>query len=380
MTLIAYALTALLMGGATVPEARKHEPTATGRLVVETVHATTLEGTVSGEDPDRTVAVYLPPAYFTEPERLFPTLYLLHGLGDTEAEWTRAWDEPDDPWGTVARLLDRGIASGRLAEMIVVMPDQKTRAAGSFYTDSIVTGRWEELTVRELPAWVDARYRTLASAESRGIAGHSMGGYGAIMIGMKYPHVFGVVYGMNPSTLGWGGDLGPDNPAFRTVLERSGWEELESFYERGVIAISQAYSPNPAEPPFLVDFPFRVDDRGELVPAEPAHSKWEEHFPIYIADRYRDNLLSLHGLRFDSGYDDEFTHIPVTARELSRVLTELEVPHVFEEYNGDHRNRMWGRTGRLYTEVLPWFSLLLEPAAVTESGDPAGDAKREAWN
>ena len=46
-------------------------------------------------------------------------------------------------------------------------------------------------------------------------------------------------------------------------------------------------------------------------------------------------------------------------RAFSKRLTELGVPHIFEEYNGDHRNRLWGETGRLYTEVLPWFSLLL---------------------
>ncbi len=362
MTRITYVLTALLLIGCAAPGVLHPEATGTtGRLVVESVHATALEDTVTGEDPDRTVAVYLPPAYFTQRERRFPTLYLLHGIGDTESVWTSAWDGPDDPWGTVARLLDRGIAAGRLSQMIVVMPDQRTLAAGSFYSDSSVTGRWEEFTARELPAWVDGRYRTLARAESRGIAGHSMGGYGAIMLGMKHPDVFSVVYGMSPAILGWGSDLTKDNPAWRTVLHRGGWQELEGFYERGFIAVAQAFSPNAGKPPFFVDFPFRVDAEGALVPAEPAHSQWQERFPVHIADRYRANLLKLSGLRFDTGSEDQFAHIPETSREFSRVLTAHGVPHVFEEYNGDHRNRLWGRTGRLYNEVLPWFSLLLEP-------------------
>ncbi|MCH9650328.1 MAG: hypothetical protein K0U98_18995 [Deltaproteobacteria bacterium] len=360
MTLIAHVLTAILATQTAGLEAQQLAPKATGRLVIQTVHATTLENTVTGENPDRTVAVYLPPSYFSQPSRHFPTLFLLHGIGDTESVWTKAWDEADDPWGTVPRLLDHGIASGQLREMIVVMPDLRSKAGGSFYTDSTVTGRWQEFVTRELPAWVGGQFRSLASAESRGIAGHSMGGYAAIVIGMKFPDVFSVVYGMNSATLDWGNDLSRDNPAFRSVLERQKWEDLKGFYEVGIIAVGQAFSPNPERPPFYVDFPFQVGDGGELVPSQPGHQRWEEHFPIHLVERYRDNLLSLRGLRFDTCNDDEFTHIPPTSRSLSRRLTELEVPHIFEEYNGDHRNRMWGRTGRLYTEVLTWFSLLLE--------------------
>ncbi|MCI0606844.1 hypothetical protein L0156_27995 [bacterium] len=76
--------------------------------------------------------------------------------------------------------------------------------------------------------------------------------------------------------------------------------------------------------------------------------------------KYKENLLKLRGLRFDSGYENEFSHIPAGCRMLSHELTILGIDHVFEEYNGDHRNRMWGRRGRLYTEVFPYFWLWLE--------------------
>jgi hypothetical protein len=170
---------------------------------------------------------------------------------------------------------------------------------------------------------------------------------------------------MNPAVIDWAADLSIDNPAFRSILERSDASELQGFYEPAVICIAQAFSPNRERPPFHADLPFRLEGDA-LVPDEPAFAKWEAHFPANMAERYSDNLKKLAGLRFDSGYEDEFTHIPVTSRELSRRLTELGVPHVFEEYNGDHRNRMWGRTGRLYTEVLPWFSLLLEGEGAEE--------------
>ena len=79
-----------------------------------------------------------------------------------------------------------------------------------------------------------------------------------------------------------------------------------------------------------------------------------------MVEKYKTNLSALRGFRFDSGYEDEFTHIPPTTRTMSAKLAKAGIDHIFEEYNGDHRNRMWGRTGRLYTEVLPYFWLLLE--------------------
>jgi len=333
-----------------------------GRVLLETVHGVALEGTVTGENPDRAVAVYLPPGYDAT-DRRYPVLYLLHGIGATQKDWTDAWDDPDDPWGTVPRVLDRGIAEGRLAEMIVVMPDEKTTSGGSWYVDSSVTGGWETFTAKELVAWTDARFRTLATAGGRGIAGHSMGGIGAITLGMKHPDVYSVVYGMSSAALGWGGDFAPDNPAFREALELRSWQDVDGFWDAGLVCAAQAFSPNPERPPFFVDWPFRVGEDGSLVPNEPAWSSWVAHQPVAQAARYRENLLKLRGLRLDAGDRDQFTHIPVTSRELSRVLEELEVPHVFEEYNGDHRNRLWGRTGRFSTEILPWFSMLLDSSS-----------------
>ena len=323
------------------------------------VHGESLENTVTEEEANRNVAVYLPPGYAESSDR-YPVVYLLHGIMDTETVWTNAWYDDNDPWGTIARLMDRGIDAGTLQPMIVVMPDMRTKGGGSFYVNSSVTGNWEDYLVEELVDWVDGNYRTIDDGASRGIVGHSMGGYGAIIMGMKYPDRFSVVYGMNPAVMGWAADLSTENPAFRSVLGHADYSTMDRFYEPALICLAQAFSPNPDRPPFYVDLPYKVEGDA-LVPDEPAFSQWEARFPAGMAEKYQDNLKQLAGLRFDSGYEDQFTHIPITSRELSQRLTELEVPHVFEEYNGDHRNRLWGRTGRLYTEILPWFSLLLEP-------------------
>ena len=329
-----------------------------GNVQVHEVYATSLENTVTGENPKRRVAIYLPPDYFNGGQE-YPVIYLLHGIQDTERVWTQAWYDPDDPWGTIARLMDQGIAQGRIKPMIVVMPDQRTKAAGSFYVNSSVTGHWETFTVKELVNWVDRHYRTLSDPASRGLAGHSMGGYGAITLGMKHPDRFSVVYALNPAMLGWGGDFSDRNPAFRTVTSRRDGSEFQGFYEPAIVCLAQAFSPNPDRPPFYADFPFVVSDH-RLSPNPVAFPKWQARLGINMLERYQENMKRLAGLRFDSGYDDEFTHIPITSRAFSRRLTELGIDHIFEEYNGDHRNRLWGRQGRLYNEVLPWFSLLLK--------------------
>lgn len=346
--------TCLFLLAIATTEARAGE----GTIVRETVHGLSLEANPARESADRWVSIYLPASYEKATKKRYPVLYLLHGIGDTDETWM----DRKGAYANIKDILDRGIAAGHFGEMIVVMPHQKTAWYGSFYTNSEWTGNWEDFTVKDLVAAIDGKYRTLARASSRGIAGHSMGGYGAIKLGMKHPDVFSVVYGMNPAALGWSGDLSIDNLAFASVQKMTTREQTlegNSPYPAGIICLAQAFSPNRNGGPFHVDFPFSVVE-GKLQPAEPAFGKWEDNMPLNMVKRYRKNLERLRGLRFDSGWDDEFSHIVLTTRQLSRTLTSYGIEHRFEEYNGDHRNRLNGRTGRLYTAVLPYFWLMLE--------------------
>lgn len=333
-----------------------------GRLVREKVHGVSLEKTVTGEAADRSVSVYLPPSYDTSPGKRYPVVYLLHGITDTDEVWIKPWKQ-NDPWQSVPGVMNRGIAEKRFGEMIIVMPDERTNWGGSFYTNSSVTGNWEDFTVKDLVNHIDAKYRTLARPESRGIAGHSMGGYGAIKLGMKHPEVYSVVYGINPAVLGWAEDLSADNPAFSFLVNNKPTtpEEVSKggFYAFGIVIVGQAFSPNPSKAGLFLDLPFEIVN-GKVQAAEPAYTRWKENMPLYMIERYSANLKKLRAFRFDSGYEDEFKHIPPTSRALSAALTKNGIEHVFEEYNGDHRNRMMGRTGRLANEILPYFWLLLD--------------------
>ena len=124
-----------------------------GRIVRETVHGVSLEKNVTGDSPDRSVFVYLPPGYDKSPNKKYPVVYLLHGIGDSNEVWIREWRKDTAGYGTIPALMDKGIAEGRFGEMIVVMPDELTKGFGSFYVNSSATGNWADLTAMTRPGY-----------------------------------------------------------------------------------------------------------------------------------------------------------------------------------------------------------------------------------
>ena len=112
----------------------------------------------------------------------------------------------------------RGRLCPRREEIIVVLPDSKTVHNGSMYSSSVTTGDFERFIAHDLVAYIDAHYRTIPNRTSRGLVGHSMGGYGATRIGMKHADVFGSLYIMSPCCLSPRG-AGPANPELEKTLQ-----------------------------------------------------------------------------------------------------------------------------------------------------------------
>lgn len=107
----------------------------------------------------------------TEHSGPFPVLYLLHGLSDDHTVWQRRT--------SIERYLQD-------LPLIVVMPD----SGRGFYSDAEQGMAWETSIVRDLIAYVDKMFPTLATRSGRCIGGLSMGGYGAVKLGLKYPELF----------------------------------------------------------------------------------------------------------------------------------------------------------------------------------------------
>src|SRR5690242_3134194 len=134
------------------------------------IHGTALEGNLEGDAVDRDVLVFLPPSYAKEKSRRYPVVYALHGYSIGAEQWSKEIHVPQ----TIEGAFTLGAK-----EMIVVLPDSKTVHNGSMYSSSVTTGDFENFISRDLVEYIDSHYRTIPIRDSRGLVGHSMGGYGA---------------------------------------------------------------------------------------------------------------------------------------------------------------------------------------------------------
>ena len=329
---------------------------APGKLIEIKVPAPALKGNLLGDPAEQNVSVYLPPAYETSPAKRFPTLYLLHGFTANN----KAWVTGGYQGMSVQLLMDEMIKRGMIRDLIVVAPNGWNAYKGAFYTNSEVTGNWEDYMYRDLVQNIDTNYRTIAKSESRGIAGHSMGGYGAITLAMKHPDVFGAVYALSPCCLGMEGDFGSENPAWLSTLRLSSKGQLkdkpssfEEFFQIAFVAVSAAFSPNPQRAPFFVDFPFQ-EREGKLERNETVFSRWKAKMPLYMVEENKQNLMKLRGIFIDYGQNEEFSHIRITSQQFSKALSERNIPHVFEVYEGgNHGNKI---RQRLETRLVQFFA------------------------
>ncbi|HEX4134367.1 MAG TPA: alpha/beta hydrolase-fold protein [Bryobacteraceae bacterium] len=311
------------------------------------VHGKSLEGNLEGDSPDRDVSVYLPPSYTTAHNRRYPVVYLLHGYTNSD----EGWFGPNTKSGfqtantTIPAVADKSLAEDGASEMILVMPNAYTVYQGSMFSNSVTTGDWEGYVTHDLVAYIDSHYRTIATPAGRGLAGHSMGGYGTIRLAMKYPDVYSSIYVLSGCCLT--ANLNPRGEAFAQAEGVHSQADAANL-ARGpitMLAEAAAWSPNPKNPPLFFDLP--VKD-GKVQPAVAA--RWVANAPLAIIDQYISNLRKLHAIAIDVGDKDGLSK---SNEELSRVLTEYGIPNTFEIYDGDHTNHI---ALRVETKVLPFFS------------------------
>jgi S-formylglutathione hydrolase len=304
------------------------------------VHGTSLEGNLEGDSPDRDVSVYLPPGYKTHTKQRYPVLYLLHGYTDNDDNWFGSKHVFVD----APLAIDKAIANGS-REMIVVMPNAYTAYMGSMYSNSVTTGDWEAFITHDLISYIDAHYRTIRGRASRGLAGHSMGGYGTIRIGMKHPDAFSSLYAMSACC------LAPNPNPQGTAMEKA--EAVHSaadlakadFGTRAMIASAAAWSPDPKNPPLYLDLP--VAD-GKLQPMVVA--RWDANAPLAMLDQYVPNLKQIDAIGLDVGTKDTLMR---SVQDLDARMTLFGIEHTFETYDGTHVS---GIQGRLEKKVMPFFS------------------------
>lgn len=313
---------------------------SSSKVVIERFESKVLKENPLSDPSTRRVPVYLPAGYENSDQR-FPVVYMLAGFAQRGLKLMNdsLWEE------NIQERMDRLIAEKKVRAMILVLPDASTRYGGSQYLNSSATGQYED-HILELVKFIDGKYKSMVDRESRAVVGHSSGGYGAMLFGMRHPGIFGLIADHS-------GDKGfemvykPDFGEFLRFYDQAGSEGLGQlladpggsikkgapFVALNVAAMAACYSPNPEEK-FGIDFPFDLFT-GEI--REEVWVRWKALDPINLVEQYADNLRSLKLLYIDCGKRDEY-NLLYGARQFTAKLDERDIQYRFEEFDGGHRN------------------------------------------
>ena len=303
------------------------------------VHSPAIEGNLEGESADRDVFVALPPSYASHPDKRYPVVYALHGYWIGAEQWMKEIHVP--------QTLEGAFAQGA-AEMIVVFPDSKTRYDGSFYSSSATVGDFETFIARDLVSYIDGHYRTLATRESRGLAGHSMGGYGATRIGIKHADQFGALYIMSPCCQ-TARSLEP--AAIEALGQVKAPDDMAKLppMMHGLMASAAAWSPNPRNPPLYFDLPVKDGAvRPEIL------AKWAANAPLDFLDQYIPSMRSYRAIAIDVGDQDM---LKTDTAKLHEALDLYGIANSFEIYPGTHTSHV---AYRIQDKAIPFFAKTLK--------------------
>jgi hypothetical protein len=312
-----------------------------GRIEEHWIESRALAGNPLGDPSTRPLWVYLPPGYDADPARRVPSVYAIQGLTGQLDMWrNRAPFRPTYP-----EMVDALFARGEAPPCLVVFVDAWTSLGGSQFLDSPATGRYHTYLCDEVVPWVDARYRTLASAAHRGIAGKSSGGYGALVTPMLRPDLFGGLASHAGDSL-FEVSYWPDVREAARALR----DEYQGSYERfwgdfrarpalskksdlvllNVWCMAACYS---ADPDGTVRLPFEPST-GRLV--DEVWARWLAWDPVRMAPWRATAIRGLRAVWIDAGRRDEW-FLDLGAQAVRDAFVAAGAPEVrFELFDATH--------------------------------------------
>ena len=304
-----------------------------------TVRSELLGGNPLGDPRVRPLYVYRPPALSGVEEGL-PSVYMLQGFGGRLEEWLA----PASSGTTTIERLDAMFCAQESPPAVIVFVDASTSWGGSQFLNSTSTGRYLDYLCDEVVPFVDARYPTLSARKHRGVSGKSSGGYGAMVLSMLRPEVFGALASHAGDAL-FECCYQPLFPVAARLLRMQfggSWEAFEARAQEAEFDWKQsaalfaaygtacAYTPDPDRPGKAL-IPF--DDVGR--PIEEVWPRWLAHDPVRMAANHVEALASMRKIYLDAGLQDEF-FLDLGARAVSGELDRLGIPHSFELFEGNH--------------------------------------------
>ncbi|MEX2680925.1 MAG: alpha/beta hydrolase [Candidatus Sigynarchaeota archaeon] len=329
------------------------------RYRIDTIHAASLDNNPLDSPADRDLRIYLPPGYHEKTNERYPVIYFLHGYGSNNKSWTitsrREIDQAPFPFDAIParmarefnldkiptyEMLDELITRGEIEPFILVQPDGslhlprlgggkditgRPNVKGSFYVNSPHSGNYADYIARDVVAHVDRNYRTLADPGHRAVSGASMGGYGAMYLGIKYPGVFGAVASLAPGNLLWTMvDWKLYSPLYERLLgKRYAKKQGEHEWSDIVDTIDMIYSKDTPLVPSI-----KRDDAGKITSAsDAAIANWRK---FDLSEMVNEHPGALKGKPVFIYVDakDEFGLCPPT-RQLHETLLAHGIEHEF---------------------------------------------------
>ncbi len=322
----------------------RYEPA--GRFDEHVFSSSALEGNPLGDPHERPLWVYVPPGYDDEPERRYPSIYVIQGYTGQLDMWR---NRPAFAAQTYPELCDEVFRTGDVPPAIVVWVDAWTKLGGSQFLDSPAIGRYHTYLCDELVPWVDDRYRTLPEAAHRGIQGKSSGGYGAMVTPMLRPDLFGG-FATHAGDALFEACYAKDFPETARLLRDKYDGSYEKFWDdflaRPLVTkpgdyvlvnswgMAAAYS---ADDDGTVQLPF--DETGKLIPE--IWERWLAWDPVRMVEGAAEALRAMRAIYVDSGKSDEY-YLDLGAEAFRRELERVGVTDVFFElFEGKHGGIVW---------------------------------------
>jgi S-formylglutathione hydrolase FrmB len=327
-----------------------------GRIDEHVFTSELLKGNPLGDSHERPLLVYTPPGYDDEPDKRYPSVYVIQGYTGQVTMWqNRApFEQP------FTETADAVFARDEAPPAIIVYVDAWTAYGGSQFVDSPGTGRYHSYLCDEVVPWVDANYRTERSAAKRAITGKSSGGFGAMITPMLRPDLFGALATHAGDALYEYCYIPSFAASFRHLRKYEGdifawWDDFrgrvaftkpEDHDLVGLLGVAACFSSREDGTPEL---PF---DTASGVLRPEVWQKWLDWDPVRMVAKYADALRSVHSIWIDAGDADNF-NLDVGAAGYRAALAEAGVPDEtihYEVFSGTHFG-----VGYRYPLALAWL-------------------------
>ncbi len=326
-----------------------------GTLDQLVVQSELLAGNPLGDPARRPLYVYRAPGVGDRP---VPSVFVVQGFTGQVDSWVGR--DPLEP--TMIERLDAMFGAGDCPDAIVVFVDAWTSRGGSQYLNSPSLGRYMDYLCDEVVPFVDERYPTHGDRDHRAITGKSSGGYGAMIVPMHRPDVFGALASHAGDALFEYCYL-RDFPIVARSLRDHFDGSYDVFFEQLAAAdhfdygrfgkpfemygYACAYTPDPARPGEAL-LPFEIET-GRVI--EERWAQWLVHDPVRMAPSHGEELRGMRRIYLDAGRGDEY-FLDLGAQAFSAELSKLGVTHTLELFDGRHGGMIYRYPGAIRELVI----------------------------